>query len=800
MRRLFPDNTFVSPKFGPSTRLVIAEAPGEEEQINGVPLVGGAGRWFDNLARKAGVHRDQINITNVIQCRPPDNIFPTDPDARKYISNEEGHQSVRHCLDHYVNPLLHSRPWTRIDLLGDKALEFVGGRGEGIFKWRGSPIPIPELGEKPIAIATLHPAYIARDQEFIPCVINDLKKNILPPPEFYNLYPSIDDVKAFTSKEVCFDIETAGWTKEITMIGISAKPYYVMLVPFRGPYVAEIKRIFNSATSVIGQNIIQFDLPVMAESGISITKDCQIWDTMLMQHLCFPSFPHDLEFIGSQFSSKPAWKHLHKQNEPLYCCRDVDVTYQSYKQLRPMLKSNQLEHLYTDVQVPLAKICKLMHTTGFKVDTTHIGAVREDLLAKMAKAETLIPEQLRTYQHPIKKRQLAPPGTLSEKTGKPIKYLLIDAEETITPWRSPTQKQAYLYGTTEPWMLGLPEQTDPKSGNVTTGKNALDKLYRKTKNPALLALKSLNKWDELVTTFCKETMTKIDRMYPHFNVHGTASGRLSSSDPNLQNIPEVARYIYVPTHPGWKLCEVDYSQIENRLTAYFAHDVERLARFQRDPKFSEHRYAASIFLGVPYDEVIKDSDPEGPYIKAKKIVHGTNYGEGSKKISMLNDLDFKETKELHDKWKNAIRPTIEWQNSCAEQAKREGYLMTPFGRRRWFYTSSYYTESLSFLPQSTAADIIFRVMIALMYERIDWPIEKVQQIVQVIDSLPQPARLLLQVHDSLLVEYPPEIEEQVILTLRRVMEQPWAQLGGMHIPIGIKTSDKSWGECEEYVF
>jgi DNA polymerase I-like protein with 3'-5' exonuclease and polymerase domains len=195
--------------------------------------------------------------------------------------------------------------------------------------------------------------------------------------------------------------------------------------------------------------------------------------------------------------------------------------------------------------------------------------------------------------------------------------------------------------------------------------------------------------------------------------------------------------------------------------------------------------------------VEKSSDPDSPYIKAKKIVHGTNYGEGSKKIALLNDLDLKEVKELHTKWKDAIRATIFWQNLCAERAKREGLLTTPFGRKRWFYTSSYYTESLSFLPQSTAADVIFRAMIALMYERIGWPLEDVLRLADIAIPLPQPARLLLQVHDSLIFEYPPQIETELIRTVKTVMEQPWRQLGGFNIPIGIKVGN-SWGECEEY--
>jgi DNA polymerase-1 len=795
MRRLFPDNVFVPPKMGDSLRLVIAEAPGEEETWREEPLVGGAGRWFNAILPKAGLTRERLSLTNVISCRPPDNVFPTDPDARRYISQDEGYKSVGHCWENHLLPLLKSRPWQRIDLLGDKPLTFVGGKDDGIFRWRGSPIPVPALGDRLRAVPTLHPAYIMRDQTMLPVVINDLRKSLVLPPENYILTPRYEDVQKFAAKEFAFDIETAFWSTGnpvITMVGLCAKTGESIVVPFKGQFVSELKRIFREATTVIGHNCVQFDLPILQEAGVKISDSCVVYDTMLMQHLRFPDLPHDLEFVGSQFSNKPAWK-ADKANFELYCARDVDVTWQAYSQLRPMLRQYGLDKLYSDVQVPLARICHLMQKTGFKVDPSRIHAVREKLQSEMAKEEANLPPELRTRQVPVRRRQPAPPGTVSEKTGKPLKYVMVEGLETETPWRSSDVVGKWLYET-----LKLPVQLDLKTEQVTTGKMALERLYRKTKNRSIDALRKLRKMNSLMTLFCKEQMLGIDRMHPHFNVHGTASGRLSSSDPNLQNVPETARYIYIPSHAGWKIIDVDYSQIENRLTAHFAGDTERMQRFLENPKFSEHKFAASLFFDIPYDEVEKDNDKDAPYGKAKRIVHGSNYGMGAKKISLMYDMDFKETKELQNRWKMAIFRTSQWQERCAEQAKKDGYLATPFGRKRWFYTSSYFTESLSFLPQSTAADVIFRAMIGLMYERIGWPLEKALSTVRVVEPLPQPAKLLLQVHDSLVFEAPAEQVDEVVRVVRKVMEQPWPELAGLVIPIGIKVGD-SWGDAEDYV-
>jgi uracil-DNA glycosylase family 4 len=796
MRRLFPDNNFVPAKQGKGLRLVIAEAPGSEEAETGEPLVGGAGKWFNAMLPQAGLRREDLTLVNCINCQPPKNVFPTDLDARVYISQDDAYASVSHCIKSHVLPVLNGRPWTRVDLLGAKALRFIGEKDGGIEKWRGSPIPVPAISrDKLLAVPTLHPAAIMRDQTMLPVVINDLRKTLTLPPERYNLYPSLEDVRAFKAKVFAFDIETV-WTKKpnvdngsIIMVGLSAGEGEALVVPFSGAYIAELRRIFADATEVVGQNCIQFDLPILLRNGIVISDACQVWDVMLMQHLRFPDLPHDLEFIASQFTNKPAWKH-DKGNFELYNARDTDCTWQAFKQLLPILEGHKLLDLYKNVQIPLARICHLMSETGVKVDPANITKLRAELTAQNDELEKLLPSYLQSKKIFVRKRLPAPPGTLSSKTGKPLKFVTHEIEERKFPWRSSDLVAKWLYED-----LALEPVLDIKTGEITTGKIALERLARKTGNKGINALRKLRKNNSLLTLFAKEEMTSAGYMHTHFNVHGTASGRLSSSDPNLQNIPESARFLYVPSRPGWKIIECDYSQIESRLTAFLAGDKPRLQRFIDDPSFSEHKFLASKLLNIPYESVEKSADPDSPYIKAKKVVHGTNYGEGALKISKLNDLDFKEVKKVLDTWKNLIQDTVRWQERTASEAKRLGYLTTPFGRKRWFYTASAYTESLSFLPQSTAADIIFRAMIGLLHERISWPLPMVHKVVTIAKSLPSCAKLLLQVHDSLLFECPAENVDEVVSVIKEVMEQPWPELNGFKIPIGIHVGD-SWGEAE----
>jgi uracil-DNA glycosylase family 4 len=803
MREKFPQNPFVPPKLGPSLRVVVAEAPGSEESVKGEPLVGSSGRIFDALCRKAGIQRDQLTIINTINCRPPDNVYPTDAAARTYCTESEANETVRHCFQHHVRPILESRPWSRIDALGGKSLEALTGTLGGIQKWRGSPLPL-KGEDKPRVIPILHPAYLMRDQTMIPVTISDLKKGTNVPPEFYNTKPTLQDVIDFRFSSFCFDIETNMFTKQITMVGICARPYHVIVVPFQGHYIDELKRIFREAKQVIGHNIIGFDLPTLVEAGCAIPGDCQIWDTILMQHLVQPDLPHDLEFVSSIFTQKPAWKHLSSQDMPLYCARDVDVTMQSFAQLKPLLPALNLEDLYKYTQVPLAKICSLLERQGIRTDGERAKKVREQLIAEIVELEKLLPVELQPYDKPIRVRQLAPKGTLG-KSGKPVKYTHIPGTKRIVPWNSPDRVEQYLYVT-----LGLPKQVNAKTKRVSTDKTALDKLFRKTHDPAIDAIRQIRKKDELVSNFLKEGNIGVGKIHPHFSPFGTNSGRLSSAGPNMQNQPETARYIYVPSSPDWCLVEADFASGENRLTAWYADDQERLKRLAI-PGFSEHKMNANTFFGIPYevdyeagkiirDEVVHDNRRDAPYGMSKALTHGINYGEGARKIAQTLDLPEKDVKDWLFKWRQANLATVAFQERTAAQAEKEGVLTTVFNRKRWFWTNRVYTESLSFLPQSTLADISFRAMIGLMYDRIEWPAELALKVTSVLAPLPHPARLLLQVHDSLLVECPRELVARVASCLKAVMEQPWPQMGGFSIPAEFNVGGvgDSWGELRPY--
>ena len=790
-RKLFPDNTFVAPREGTNLRLAIGEAPGSTEAEEGKPFVGGSGRWLKTLYSKAGGCEAENSVCNVIQCRPPDNIFPTDSLARSYISDGDAHTTVQHCIKNHVVPFLKSRPWKRVDTFGDKPLKFILEKSGGVSNWRGSVLPVPALGSEPLAVPTFHPAYIARDQAMLPVVINDLRKTLEIEPEHYEIYPTLDTVRAFRSKRFAFDIECNRWNhNEITMVGLSDSPFNALVVPYSGEYIHELKRIFRDAEEVIGQNIIQFDLPILKKQGIEIRgpKECKVWDIMLMHHLRFPVFPHDLEFIGKQFTNKGHWKS-DKASLETYCARDVDVTWRCFGPLKDLVEQARLLDIYKYISWPLALICKRMTDLGVTISGNRLKELRQEYLQKIDELERQLPSFLQTYHVEKRKRIRAPEGTKND-AGKPIRFLYLPDAKAVSPWKSALVKKKYLYET-----LGLPVQRHIKTKEPTVDKGALDKLDHKFKIPELKVLKELNRYATLLSSFVKEDLEATSEvLHPSFNVHGTSTGRLSSSGPNIQNQPGRVRYMFVSRFPNGKIMASDFSGIENRLTAYIAKDKAR-ASWLADLSYSEHKGLCSEFFNIPYNEVEKSHDKDSPYAMSKIIVHGSDRCMGAKKISDQFDLDLNTVRRLQVAWKSKIQATVDWQRRTMDAALRTGNIRNPFGRMLWLWTSGSGPEAVSFFPQSTAADIIFRAMISLMYKKINWPEDWARKVVTILSPLPDEAELIIQVHDELVIDTQQEFVEKVKESLLAAMQQPWKELENLVLPIAI-AEGVSWGDCE----
>jgi DNA polymerase I-like protein with 3'-5' exonuclease and polymerase domains/uracil-DNA glycosylase len=471
---------------GYGTQLFVGEAAGEEEALASKPFVGGAGTWLNSMLRAAKINRGSISIVNCLGCRPPSNVFPTEPNwpeavqafwteeaeklrrRKDYAAYEaalaelpsktstraDGFAAVEHCRVCHLMPAVDGRKWSRIVALGDKALEALTSR-KGILIWRGSPLPLKHrTADGPQVVPTLHPAYLMRNAGLFSVAVGDLRRQPTIPPEYYNLYPSLADVRAFNATTFAFDFEWDAWG-QITLCGLCDRYHHAIVVPWEPPFVDELRRIFENAKILIGHNIVGADTRHFERLGWRV--NAELVDTMLIQHLVQPDMKHDLGFVASVFSSKVFWKGKGEETEDaegnvlpagaqwrtwdrsdalprefggyggcasadeayrLYNARDTEGSFQCAGPLQATLRKYDMERVYRLVSVPVAYICRDITDIGLRIDNSRVKDIRVDLEKQIAELEVKLPDGLAPYDEPVIKQVEAPPDTYKPKTRK----------------------------------------------------------------------------------------------------------------------------------------------------------------------------------------------------------------------------------------------------------------------------------------------------------------------------------------------------------------------------------------------
>jgi len=844
----------------------MGEAPGEEEAQRGIPFVGGAGQWLNNMLRAAKRHRTSFCAANTMCCRPPANIYPTDPSAA-YCTHTEALEGIRYCRTHIIQPFLDSRDWHAIYALGNKPLQYLTGR-YGIETWRGSPLPLlldsgpSKYSTRPYVVPTIHPAAIARNAKMMSIVVGDLRKSPIIPPEHYTLYPTPADLAAFTAKRFAFDFEW-DWTGEITLCGLSSRMYEAIVVPFTDEFIPELRRIFEGAEELIGHNIVTADTKHLDRLGWDISH-AKLTDTLLIQHLVQPDMRHSLAFCASVFTNKVFWKGADTEDEErgslggaqfrtwnheaaipvalggyggcaseeeayrLYNARDTDASFQIAYPLTTLLKKYDLESTYEHVSVPIGFICRDLGAIGIAVDRGKVIGTRDELAIQIDELDAQLPVGLRSYTvehmanrpntartYKVKRRtckgpkgsqhdpvvltftepgeQFCPVCRRSIDSGKMVipKTVKAPVQQRIVPWNSPAKIMEYAKN------LGLQIPKNHKTQRESTDKNARKRWVHRA--PEFHTVDQIKKLSTLRTNFAKPGLISTDRMYFNLLPHGTAEGRLSSTgqregiDLNIQNIPGLMKRMFVPDHEDWCFLDLDICQGENNLTALFAKDHERMERLA-DPAYDEHSETATFCFGV---EVTKTNANKHLRKAGKVINHMLNYGAGWFKLQ--ENLAFEgfsftaaECKNLIFEWRALNARTARWQDETIATARRQGYLTNPFGRKRWLQSRDYGPKALAFLPASTLADCVLRMMIAMYHTRFSEHLEHLK-VAERMDFTP-PWRMVTQVHDSIVVTGPKDSYEAELANIRRVMEQPWHELGGFRFRTTAKYCPDNLGE------
>jgi DNA polymerase-1 len=516
-------------------------------------------------------------------------------------------------------------------------------------------------------------------------------------------------------------------------------PEPVNLPPFESEACAPLRAMLeDAAVKKIAQNA-KYDVLVLRGAGVHLAG--LSFDTMLASYLLDPGRrSHGLDLLALEFlgHTMTAYEQLCGKGKnqlgfdvvPVdaardYSCEDVDVTMRVRTQLEPLLVSHAMLPLLTEMEVPLVSVLADMEYDGIAINLAWFESLKTRFRAEREKVEQAI---------------------------------YVEAGEEFNINSNP-QLRVILFE-----KLGLPVKKKTATG-PSTDASVLQELAEEghTLPTLLMEYREIFKLEgTYIDALPRLVHPRDHRLHTSYNQTVAATGRLSSSDPNLQNIPsrrELGREIrrgFVP-RSGWRLLSADYSQIELRLLAHLSADPAFVSAFRAGGDI--HKQTAAIIFGVPLPDVTSEMRA-----RAKTINFATIYGQGAHALSRQLRITHAEAKEFIDTYFERFAGVKAFLDRCVLEARQKGYVETLFKRRRYipelkernFNIRAFGERVAANAPiQGSAADLIkiamIRVHTALATEKLA-------------------SRMLLQVHDELVFELPPE-EEGVLATLvKREME------------------------------
>ncbi|MFV1958828.1 MAG: DNA polymerase I, partial [Planctomycetota bacterium] len=485
----------------------------------------------------------------------------------------------------------------------------------------------------------------------------------------------------------------------------------------------------DAAIPKTGQNI-KYDLHVLLRHGVDVKGvafDTMVadWcvdpggrthnmDEMAMRRLGIRKIPTS-DLLG-RGRNQITMAEVPIEDVSRYACEDADVTLRLRKAIEPELAEKEVEHLFHEVEVPLIPVLTRMEHHGVRLDVDLLARISEDLDARAKAAEArihhLAGETFNIRSNAVLGRILFDDLRLHEKLGRK-----------------------------------KPKRTAKGTGYATDERTLLD-LAPFDELPALvLEYRSLTK---LKSTYVDALPEVIDpetgRVHTTFHQTGTATGRLSSSDPNLQNIPirteegRAIRKAFVPEE-GWLFLSADYSQIELRLMAHLSGDEGLIEAFRSGEDV--HRATAARIFKVPPEEVTPELRG-----RAKAVNFGVIYGMGPQRLARETKVTLEEARSFIDQYFETYPGVRAFLDRTVAKARERGYVQTLLGRRRYLpelsskdarVMNQAENVAVNTPLQGTAADLIKLAMI-----RID----------ERLGSEGHEARMLVQIHDELLLEVP----------------------------------------------
>ena len=582
---------------------------------------------------------------------------------------------------------------------------------------------------------------------------SDVFATIDTTPHTYHLVETLPQLQALVEQlsreeEFCFDTETTGFDHfRDRIVGMSFatrahEAWYVSFTAENTPAFAEaVRPLFeNERITKVAQNI-KFDLMVLSRLGIEV-RGRKI-DTMIVHYLLDSESRHNMNFLAERYLSYspiPIENLIGKGTRTLtmdqvaiplvkeYAAEDADITMQLKQVLWPMLCEQRLEELYLKVEEPMIDVLADMELAGVKIDTQQLAdyAVELNQLSQALEREI---------------REIADEPTLNINSARQLGEVLF-AKMRITD--KPKMTRTRQFSTDEEYLQGF------------AGKHRIVDL--------ILQYRGVKK---LISTYVEALPLLVNpvtgRIHTSFNQAVTATGRLSSTNPNLQNIPvrdDMGRRIrraFVPSDEEHILLAADYSQVELRLMAHLSADPSLIEAFRQGEDI--HSATAAKLFHKSIDEVSSDERR-----KAKTANFGIIYGISAFGLAQRLDIPRTEAKEIIEGYFATYPQVKTYMEQAVANAREKGYVETAFGRRRTLRDIDSRNavargvaerNAINAPIQGSAADIMKLAMIEI---RRRFRLEGIR------------SQMILQVHDEVIVDMLRSESEQVIRIVKESME------------------------------
>ncbi len=608
-----------------------------------------------------------------------------------------------------------------------------------------APAETPQSVEAPAAESLRAPLETADDSPLLATAATT--------PHDYRLVTEADDLARLVGelsaeKEICFDTETTGFdifNDRIVGLSLAVRPHEAWYVSFtpenRDTFAALLRPLFeNDGITKVAQNM-KFDIMVLSRLGIEV-RGRKI-DTMIVHYLLDPEARHNMNYLAERYLDYSPIRietligrgarqltmdqvNLHSVKE--YAAEDADITLRLKHVLWRELEEAGLADLYSRVEEPMIDVLARMETAGVKVDCSLLDEYAVELNARLAELEREV-------------RAEAGEPTLNINSARQLGEVLF-AKMRIA--EKPKMTKTRQFSTDEEYLQGF------------AGKHRIVDL--------ILQYRGVKK---LLSTYVEALPQLVNRatgrIHTSFNQAVTATGRLSSTNPNLQNIPvrdDMGRRIreaFVPSDDDHLLLSADYSQVELRLMAHLSGDESLIAAFLHDEDV--HAATAAKLFHKRIDEVTPDERR-----KAKTANFGIIYGISAFGLSQRLDIPRKEAKELIDGYFASYPKVKEYMDGAIAAARETGCVTTVFGRRRILRDIDSRNavargvaerNAINAPIQGSAADIMKLAMIEIDRRFREEGIR---------------SRMILQVHDEVIVDMLRSESDRVTAIVREAME------------------------------